>query len=482
MKTILQAERETSVHLRQAGWETEEIAAKLGRSEQWVRKWRRRFQKGGWAALAGKSRAPHHHGTELPESVKQAVRQTRSELEAEATAGDGLKYIGSLAIRTRLKQKKISPLPSTSSIERILRETEMTKPRQKAAPIICPRLRPAEAHILYQVDHAPHYLEGGEQVYNFNAIDAFSRYPTGKVFTRRRAKDARSFLLHVWQEMGIPRYTQVDNEACFSGGFTHPYVLGQCVRLALLVGTELLFSPVNHPQSNGTVERFQQAHQKHVWEDTYLADVAAVERQGERFFVLYREREDHVALAGETPRQRHEQVPVQTVPNTFFSPEGKLPLYAGRLHFIRRVKPSGKVSVLNVEWELPDYDLKRGVWVTIELKSEGSQLLIYDEAPEVPKRQLLASHPFPVKEPVLPRPTTLMSTEKTETTTFAKKENTDACDTSVLLDQSEISDALPVNERISSFIAAVVRPTEKPLLAALVRTAKIFHDVAGTMY
>jgi hypothetical protein len=25
-------------------------------------------------------------------------------------------------------------------------------------------------------------------------------------------------------------------------------VLGQCVRLALLVGTELLFSPVRHPQ------------------------------------------------------------------------------------------------------------------------------------------------------------------------------------------------------------------------------------------
>ena len=82
MKTTLQAERETSIHLRHAGLETDEIAAKLERSAQWVRKWWRRFQKDGWAALAGKSRAPHCHGTELPEAVRQAVRQTRSELEA----------------------------------------------------------------------------------------------------------------------------------------------------------------------------------------------------------------------------------------------------------------------------------------------------------------------------------------------------------------------------------------------------------------
>lgn len=47
MKTTLQAERETSIHLRQAGLETAKIATKLDRSERWVRKWWRRFQKGG---------------------------------------------------------------------------------------------------------------------------------------------------------------------------------------------------------------------------------------------------------------------------------------------------------------------------------------------------------------------------------------------------------------------------------------------------
>jgi hypothetical protein len=36
------------------------------------------------------------------------------------------------------------------------------------------------------------------------------------------------------------------------------------LRLALLVGTQLVFSPVRHPESNGTIERFHQDYSKNV--------------------------------------------------------------------------------------------------------------------------------------------------------------------------------------------------------------------------
>jgi hypothetical protein len=73
-----------------------------------------------------------------------------------------------------------------------------------------------------------------------------------------------------------------------------------------------------------------------------------------------------------------------------------------------------------------------------------------------------------------------MSTEETETTTPAPEENTGSRD--IVLDQSEAANAFPVNGRTRPIIAAIVQPTEKLLLAALARTAKIVHDVAGTMY
>ncbi len=55
-------------------------------------------------------------------------------------------------------------------------------------------------------------------------------------------------------------------------------MLGRVVRFALWVGTEVVFSPVRHPESNGYVERFHQEYDRHVWRDTYLADLAEVRR------------------------------------------------------------------------------------------------------------------------------------------------------------------------------------------------------------
>ncbi len=86
----------------------------------------------------------------------------------------------------------------------------------------------------------------------------------------------------------------------------HKYVLGKTVRLALAVGTELLFSPVYHLKSNSHVERFHRDYNRHVWEDTYLKDIANVNEQAQWFFRLYRERLDHKELNEQSPRQLHE--------------------------------------------------------------------------------------------------------------------------------------------------------------------------------
>jgi hypothetical protein len=211
-----------------------------------------------------------------------------------------------------------------------------------------------------------------------------------------------AFLVHVWQEMGVPTYTQVDNEGCFSGGATHPYVLGQVVRLALAVGTELVFSPTYHPESNGYIERFHQDYNCHVWEDTYLGDLAAVEQKGQQFFTLYRQREDHRQLHGQTPATLHQQEPRRELATGFEWPTTKRPLGQGRIHFMRQVSPEGTVRVLNVNWSVPRFDPHRGVWVTLEFQTNGAMLSIFDAAPDVAERHSLATYPFPLNEPVWP--------------------------------------------------------------------------------
>ena len=399
--------REAAIHLLRAGHSVNEVAQELERHPNWVWKWYKRYREEGWSGLKERSRAPQKHGRKIKDKVWQAICQARSELETEAEREEGLKYIGPTAVRTKLKAKKIKPLPSTATIERVLRENKMTRPYQKQSKqkVVYPHLKPTVPLQLCQVDIVPHYLTGGERVACFNAIDVVSRYPTGQAFSQRRSQDAAEFLVHTWQQIGIPTYTQVDNEGCFSGGATHRYVLGKVLRLALAVGTELVFSPFYHPESNGYVERFHQDYNQHVWDATYLHNHSEVQIKGEAFFEAYRHSEHHSALAGLSPQTRHSQVKARRLSPDFVLPSSKIPLYEGRVHFIRRVEADGTISVLNVRWTVPNSHINQGVWATLEFQVSGATLKIYNAAPDVPDRQCLAAYLFPLKEPVLSRPT-----------------------------------------------------------------------------
>lgn len=396
-------QRKTAIHMIRSGVRVAEVAQRLGRSTPWVYKWRDRFKAEGWNGLHSRSRAPKHCPSRLSEAIRQSIRQARSELEAEAAEKEGLRYIGSGAVRTKLEEKGIGPPPSTASIERVLNDAGMTRPHcEKEEAVKYPRLHPIKAGVLCQVDIVPHFLRGGDSVACFNAIDVVSRYPTGEAYEHRRSVDAQAFLIHVWQEIGLPEYTQVDNEACFSGGFTHPGVLGKVLRLALYIGTELVFSPIRHPQSNGSVERFHQDYDQHVWEDTCLQDCADVQEHADQFFAAYRRSRHHSALGGRSPAEVHGSFTLNKLSAAFELPKGKLPLTAGRVHFMRRISDERTITLLNQTWSVPETEPGEGVWATLEFRTSGATLKVYDQAPDAYERRCLAQHAFPLKEPVHP--------------------------------------------------------------------------------
>ena len=399
-----QERREKAIHLLRSGHEVSKVASACERSERWVYKWQERYKQSGWTGLISQSKAPKKHGNKYTDRMRQVIKETRSELEAGTALGSKLKYVGSQAIRTELKAKKLQRVPSRSTIERVLREAKMTRAKEATVKVSYPHLSASQPWQLIQVDIVPHYLKGGTRAPCFNAIDVYSKYPTGQAYAQRRSIEACEFLILVWQEIGVPHYTQVDNEGCFSGGTTHKYVLGKAVRLALSVGTELLFSPVYHPQSNGYVERFHQDYNLHVWQDTYLPDFRQINRQSSQFFENYRHSSHHSALNGQTPAQVHFQDPGQRLKDAFSLATTKQPLYTGRIHFLRKVDLDKHVSVLNVQWAVPKAKPDQGVWVTLDFSPAQTVLSVYDQAPGAPDRQRLASHPFPLSEPVLPIP------------------------------------------------------------------------------
>jgi hypothetical protein len=97
----------------------------------------------------------------------------------------------------------------------------------------------------------------------------------------------------------------------------------------------------------------------------------------------------------------HQTTPHLLAPDFRLSAQ-KLPLREGRIHFMRRVRADGTISVLNVDWLVPDSTPDTGVWTTIEFQCTGATLSVYDTAPDSSQRTCLASYPFPLSEEVQP--------------------------------------------------------------------------------
>ncbi len=407
MKTQEYELRKALVHLMRSGKSAQQAARELRRSRAWAEKWWRRFrQNQNWDDLQDQPRIPKNQPTKLPIFVRQSIRQARSELEAAAHEQDSLGYIGAYAIQAHLQEDRIEVLPSIGSIERELRVAVMVQPRQKhsVVDVQYPHLCVTEPHQLIQADILPRYLTGGASIACFNAIDVVSRYPSGRQFEQRTARNACEFLFAVWQEQGVPTFQQMDNEGCFSGGYTHAGVLGQVVRLALLVGTQLVFSPFYHPESNGFVERFHQDYADFVWHKAVLPDISAVRQRSILFFQNYRQSHHHSQLQGRSPAELHTSAPIHPLPDDLSLPKS-LPLTDGHIHFIRAVDQQQSIQVLNIHWKVPLAQPLQGVWVTIKIASPKTTLFIFDDAPDVSSRKMLAQYPFPITEKLMPQTT-----------------------------------------------------------------------------
>jgi putative transposase len=345
------------------GKKSGEVVKRVRRSRGWLAKWRARFGRQGAAGLRSHSRCPHTRPHAWAGGVIRLIVQTRHRL-GEAKAG----LLGARAIRNELRLLlPRRPLPSESTIYRVLRQAGMTARQPASAAVYFPAPVDEVAGSLDALDWTCRYLEGGAKVYAFHTLNLRTRAMHQTLAGDKALRTARQHVLDVWRTQGRPRFLQSDNDALFCGGYKGERVFGQFTRLCLYVGIELIFLPFKEPQRNFQVEQLNGLWGGPAfWERHRFRSLAHVCRLSPRFTQWYMEVYTPPALNGATPAQAQQAEPrprltrsqVEHLPDP-------LPITAGRVHFIRRVQPYGTFRLLNELWHVPKALAGHYVWATI---------------------------------------------------------------------------------------------------------------------
>jgi putative transposase len=359
-KTELHLRRQ-AIHLWLQGVKSRDILNKVHRSRFWLSKWRKRFDQEGAAGLPSDSRRPHSAPQACAPRIVGLITRLRRRLVKRAVG-----LIGARAIQHELRPVLGRATPGLTTIKRVLRTHDLVPSATEAPPAYFPKPLMTVEGPLHALDWTCRYLEGGPKVYAFHTLNLRTRACTQTIAADKSGETVRQHCLDSWKTLGIPRFLQLDNDAAFCGGYKTPRLFGQFVRLCLYVGIELIFLPVAEPECNGEVEELNGLWGRAFWERRHFASFGRVGRASPAFVHWYMQDYAPPFLANLTPRQaqRHESTRRLTATQMAHLPE-VLPITAGQIHFNRRVKPDGTVSVFNESWKVNRRLAGKYVWVTI---------------------------------------------------------------------------------------------------------------------
>jgi len=399
--TTEQALRREAIRRRLAGERRGDICRDLGRTTRWLDKWWAEYQRAPTSDLADRSRAPHTSPQRVPTDVVMAVVGIRKTLEAAKTPATRYSPIGHRAIAGQLDALGFQSVPSLPSIQRILQAEGLTHPLGAGeAKAYYPWPVAWDVNVIQATDIITRHVRGGLVVENFHTIDHYSHAVWLGQYATQTATLTRQYLLENWANLGLPRFHQFDNAGVFCGGHTHARVLGQVVRLCLFCGIEPIFTPFYDARRNWQIETFHSLWLRLFWNRHQFRDLAQVQQLTPAFHTWYQAHYRPPALEGLTPNQVRQGARVRwlTPALQHLISTGRLPITAGRIHFMRKVTGDGLIHLLNEPW--PIERKLAGEYVRATVNVAEHRLTIWRQADADRPWQRLKTRQFRLKEPV----------------------------------------------------------------------------------
>ena len=290
-------------------------AAECGLSRGHLHRLLRRYREEGLEVVEPRSRRPHTspHGT--PGAVRERIVSLRTGLTARGLDA------GPVTIAWHLGREGL-PVPSTSTIRRILHGAGLVVPQPRKRPRSSwIRFEASAPNEVWQSDFTHWRLADGTEVEILDWLDDHSRFLLAVTACRRVAgDDVVATFTAAGDAHGWPAATLTDNGAVYTSRFTggrngFEYLLAY-------LGIRQKNGAPGHPQTQGKIERFHQTLKRWLGRQPAARTLGELQAQLDAFRLDYNEHRPHRATGRMTPSEAYRAIPKE-------QPSGP----AGRGHF-----------------------------------------------------------------------------------------------------------------------------------------------------
>ena len=272
-----------------------EVARDYKISRYWVQQLVHRYELEGETAFTPRSRRPHHNPRAIGLDLEDQIVRLRKELSKQGLDA------GAETIRSHLKREGVDRVPAVSTIWRVLTRRGSSPRNPETCQSTSTRFEADLPNERWQADTTHWQLADDTGVEIHNLLDDHSRLALRcKARPTTTGPDVRADFRNTFRRYGIPRSVLTDNGAVYTGKPRGGGRVALEVELDLL-GVRLHHSRPYHPQTQGKVERFHQTQKKWLAAQPPAADLAALQRQLDRFRRYYNTVRPHRALGRRTP-------------------------------------------------------------------------------------------------------------------------------------------------------------------------------------
>jgi len=376
MKKKILKQRALAVQRYLAGESPQSICASLGKTKPWLYKWVTRHAPDDPAWCDDQSRRPLSSPYRTPAEIEKIVEMVRLNLYKK-----GL-FCGNQAIQWEMNDMEVQPVPSLSTIGRILRRRELTHrrtgrytPKGKKYPEL-PALSPNQTH---QVDMVgPCYLTGPIRFYSLHAIDTAINRCGIEPMPSRAAQSVLDAVYAIWLRMGIPENLQVDNEMAFFGSPAYPRGMGPLIRLCLRYGVNLWFIPPSEPWWNGVVEKFNDHYQQKFLAKVTMSSMTQFGQESLAFEHRHNNTYRYSKIKGKTPLKALASMEKKLI----FPSKGDAPRYPldkpeeGCYHLVRFIRSDCRLNIFGEMFSAPPETQYEYVVATVDVKEQKLKLFL----------------------------------------------------------------------------------------------------------